>query len=194
MEGLVPQVSPAHIVCLFACVLVCVSVRARVRVCTVAAVVSSPQLARQSGLKPRHDGAEFCFFLLLFSTQAKSCVSVSARVSVSVCVSGFFLNLTPCPGSQIQHLGAGGEHFGLASVRSLRAEVKMSGSRPATGSRPLSGDMSARYAVSSVHFAPDDAQNGSLSDSVRVLFTGSAKGSCTGPKSEGPNPRPFCSR
>lgn len=121
-------------------------------------------------------------------------MSVSARVSVCVCVSGFFLNLTPCPGSQIQHLGAGGEHFGLASVRSLRAEVTMSGSRPATGPRPLSGDMSAQYAVSSVHFALDDAQNGSLSDSVRVrvLFTGSAKGSCTGPKSGGPNPRPFC--
>lgn len=134
----------------------------------------------------------FFLLLLLFSTQAKSCVSVIARVSV--CVSGFFLNLTPCPGSQIQHLGAGGEHFGLASVRSLRTEVKMSGSRPATGSRPLSGDMTAQNAVSSVHFAPDDAQNGSLSDSVRVLFTGSAKGSCTGPKSEGPNPRPFFSR
>lgn len=88
MEGLVPQVSPAHIVCLPACVLVCVSVCARVRVCTVAAVVSSPQLARQPGLNRDTTGVNSVLLLLsllLFSTQAKSCVSVSARVCVCVC-------------------------------------------------------------------------------------------------------------
>lgn len=65
MEGLVPQVSPAHIVCLPACVLVCVSVCARVRVCTVAAVVSSPQLARQPGLNRDTTGVNSVFFFII---------------------------------------------------------------------------------------------------------------------------------
>lgn len=87
MEGLVPQVSPAHIVCLPACVGVCVWVCARVRVCTVAAVVSSPQLARQPGLKSRHDGGEFCFFFYYHFARRLIAACPSVRACLCVCVS-----------------------------------------------------------------------------------------------------------
>ena len=55
----------------------------------------------------------------MFSSQA------NAVAILTVCIGACFLTLTSCFNSQIQHLGTGGEYFGLPPVCRFWAEVTL---------------------------------------------------------------------
>lgn len=178
MEGLVPQVSPAHIVSPRVPACACVF--------TVAAVVSSPKLARQPRLKQRHDvcygcgvGDSFVFHwyhYILYSTQAKSCHSVALFFFF------YFYYLTPVSGFTDTAPGSQRRTFWtrVCSPRSSRGKV----SREAPWTCPRNTQLCTLLPSTFIMVACREP-------CVRGLFYRERERELYGPKKRGPKPKTF---
>lgn len=137
--------------------------------------------SRGEGGRKATDTGAFFFFFLPWRGGALICSLACASASLV-----FFL-FCACVTRQVQHLGARGEHPGLAAHCSLRAEVSL-GSWQGRRGRDSAGAPRGE-AGEPGRAARSGAREGALFNLWRFSAAGRGSVSCMGPRRGDPNPK-----